>query len=222
MELFAADSDAFWPFSSRLASGPACASRILYHCVMRHVGNVGHDVAASGHCARFDFSGDRHARSIARSDVRGPQMGAFQTMQFNNVPRAPMQPMPATRPSTWPGAVADSPGIAPATNAAPNVNPYGPANGPPAGSGVTVWDPRGNYVVPPQTQTGGTMQNSPVAAAPGAAVPNGFNPPQNGYGTPPNGYSAPPNGYGAPQNNFNAPPGYVPPQQVRLRRRVHQ
>ena len=46
-----------------------------------------------------------------------PQMGAFQTMQFNNMPRAPMQPMPATRPSTWPGAVADSPGIAPAMNA---------------------------------------------------------------------------------------------------------
>ena len=97
---------------------------------------------------------------------------------------------------------------------APNVNPYGPASGPPAGSGVTVWDPRGNYVVPPQTQTGGTMQNVPVAAAPGArGTPNGFNPPQNGYGAPPNGYNAPPNGYSAPQNSFNAPPGYVPPQQ---------
>jgi parvulin-like peptidyl-prolyl isomerase len=142
----------------------------------------------------------------------GPQMGAFQSMQFNNVPRAPMQPMAPTRPSTWPGAVADSPGIAPATNAAPNVNPYGPASGPPAGSGVTVWDPRGNYAVPPQTQTGGTMQNVPVVAAPGTAAPNGFNPPQNGYGAPPSGYSVPPNGYSVPQNNFNAPPGYAPPQ----------
>ena len=117
----------------------------------------------------------------------GPALGSYPTIPFNNVPSAPVQPMPATRPSTWPGAINNpvrattppgaaansSPYAAPNANSypAPSSNAYPATNAPPTGTGVTVWEPRGNFAAP--VPYNGT--SAQPAVAPNAMPPGGMN-----------------------------------------------
>lgn len=149
------------------------------------------------------------------------QVPGYSTLPYSSVPGAPVQPMPATRPNTWPGS--------------PSNSYVGPINQPTASAnpaGVTVWDPSGNrpsnlqnaYLphattnspgglyppnalppaaasLPQATATGQTsaITNSQTAllaqfaAPPVGSTPNSQTPPTAAYSAPPS--SAPPTAY---------------------------
>jgi parvulin-like peptidyl-prolyl isomerase len=137
-----------------------------------------------------------------------PQSLPFGNTPYDNQPGNPTQPLPVSRPVGWPGTpvnnnagVTSSPTISTnsgaqspytmppastlqqggATPPAGAVPPNGAAM-PPARSGVTVWDPSGNYqAAPPAGATPLLNPQTGPATSPGlaAAAPYGQMPPAN-------------------------------------------
>ena len=86
----------------------------------------------------------RRVRMQSPDPIAGaPQYSLPPNLPGSNMPGAPVQPMPATRPVGWPGTPASSYNPPPPQYRAQS----GPANNAVPGAGVTVWDPTGNRMV---------------------------------------------------------------------------